>query len=177
MSDEPIETWRYHLTGYLNDHKAKKAIRTLLEMDCADPSAVWEILISSPGGDMEAGTAIFSELYSYSIAGGGSHVVTTKVRGEAASAASLVFQAGDVRLMGELDALVLHQPSLTLVGAAPLYAVRDALARCESWFERFADVYLYRSDMSREDFFDSVQSDWTLFGSEAIEYGFCDGLG
>lgn len=108
---------RFNLFGYLNDEVAKAMIEALWEQDNEDQTAVWEVCINSEGGDMEAGTAIFSELRSYSLRGGGNHHVITRVRGQAASCGSLILQAGDTRIAGKMDAIMLHEPLLSFEDA------------------------------------------------------------
>lgn len=167
--------YRHHITGELDERRAKKTIKAFYEMDLDDPEGMWEILITSNGGDMSAGNAIYSELASFSVNGGGNHVVTTKVRGIAASAASLVFQAGDVRLMGEMDSIMLHKPSMNISGE--LEYVRNMIALCDEWLERYADIYLRHSDMDRDEFMGNLEQDWTIFADTAVSYGFADGIG
>ena len=65
------------------------------------PDAAWEVCLNTEGGNMEAGTAIYSELVSHSVRGGGTHHVTTRVRGQAASCGALILQAGDRRIAGQ----------------------------------------------------------------------------
>lgn len=176
MSDAP-DYIRYHLTGELDERRAKKVVRHLTELDAEDPHADWEITISSHGGDMFASNAIFTELSSYATLGGGTHRVITKVRGRAASGASLIFQAGDLRVGSAMDSLMLHEPILSF-GSVPLNAVRDYVAECEEWLDRYADIYLRRSTLSREEFFDNITGrNWVVWMDRAVEFGFADVLG
>lgn len=167
----------YHLTGPLDEKAARKCIAALRGMNDASPNAPWVFTISSEGGLVTAGTAIYSELHSYSIRGGGSHHIFTKVRGQAASAASLVFQAGDTRLMGKLDRIVLHEPQLT-VQEMPLYEIRQTVAEYDMWLDLYTDVHLRRSNFDRQAFRNNmVATDWVVHGESAVELGFADALG
>ena len=62
------------------------------------------VKINSWGGDVFAGFAIFNELSEYE-----KGKVTTKVMGMAASAAALIFMAGDKRYMKEQSMLMFHK--------------------------------------------------------------------
>ena len=57
-----------------------------------DQESQWTIYLNSVGGDMFHGFGIIDEIASYSLRGGGTHHITIKVRGLAASMAAVILQ-------------------------------------------------------------------------------------
>lgn len=167
---EYLNIVRFNLFGYIDAEVAAGIIQAMYEKDGEDDTAVWEVVINSEGGDMEAGTAIYSELASYSERCGGAHYVMTKVRGQAASCASLILQAGDFRSAGVMDYIMCHEPLLTFEDA-PMRRVKDELAQAESWTQNFCDLLAERSKMSSEFFASQLErgQDWWLSSQEALE--------
>ncbi len=70
----------------------------------ATPGTDLDVEISSPGGDMFAAVAMYNGLRA------SGKKITTRVMGVAASAASLVFMAGDNRVMPKNTHLMVHNP-------------------------------------------------------------------
>lgn len=168
---------RLTLTGYLDSEAADNFIRELWNADAADPESVWDVLINTEGGDMDSGSAIFSELRSHSVRGGGSHYVIVRVRGQAASCGALIVQAGDHRIAGKLDYLMLHEPLMTFEDA-PLQRVTVELAQAKSWTKNFIDVLMERSSLARWEIEAGIDGrDWWLCGPEAFQLGFIDEVG
>lgn len=178
MTDPEPQVLRHHLAGFIDEKKARKTISALRELHDSDPDACWDITISSEGGQMVASGAIYSELHGHSVRAGGSHFVITRTRGQAASGASLIFQAGDFRLMGPMDTLMLHEPMLSC-DEMPLSKINAVVEEFENWIERYARVYTERSSLTTEQFkgFLRGDRDWRMYGDEAMSLGFTDGLG
>lgn len=166
--------FRFNLFGYVDEEAAATMINTFWEYDKEDPDAMWELCLNTEGGDMEAGTAIFSELASHSLRGGGTHHVVTRVRGQAASCGSLIMQAGDHRTAGRMDYIMLHEPLMTF-SDANMRRVMDELSQAQSWTENFLDVIMERATESREFFAQRICGrDWYVSGSEALRLGLID---
>lgn len=172
---EYLDLVRFNVFGYINDEFAREFTEALFRKDDDDPKAVWEVVINSEGGDMESGTAIFSELRAYSERGGGNHHVITRVRGQAASCAALILQAGDKRSAGKMDYIMLHEPMMTFTDAT-LQRVRDELRQADSWIENFLDVVMERGSADRKFYAKNLSGgrDWWLSSSEALELGLID---
>lgn len=172
---EYLNVVRFNLLGYIDADAAAEFIEALWRKDSEDSSAVWEILINSEGGDMEAGTAIYSELASYSERNGGSHFVMTKVRGQAASCASLVLQSGDHRTAGMMDYIMCHEPMLSFEDAT-MQRVKDELGQAQAWTDNFVSLLAERSDMEPQFFADQLQygRDWWVSAREALTLGMID---
>lgn len=165
---------RFNLFGYIDQEVASKFIQALWDQDSEDTEAVWEVVVNSEGGDMEAGTAVFSELRAYSERCGGSHYIIVRVRGQAASCCSLILQAGDYRTAGKMDYIMLHEPLLTLVDA-PARQARDELEQAESWTTNLIDIIMERATKARSLYETSIEGrDWWVTAADALEYGLID---
>lgn len=174
LADEAVTVVRFNLFGYLDQDAAAAFIESMWEQDVEDPNAWWEVCINSEGGNMEAGTAIFSELRSHALCGGGQHMVTCRVRGQAASCGSLVLQAGDDRVAGKMDHIMMHEPCMT-VEDAPLQRVRDELAQADSWMRQFLDVLMERATVDRSVLAAGMSGrDWWISSDMALTYGLID---
>jgi ATP-dependent protease ClpP protease subunit len=171
---EYLNLIRFNLFGYLTEEVARGMIEAFWEQDNDDQTAVWDVCINSEGGDMAAGTAIYSELRSYSLRGGGGHQVITRVRGQAASCGSLILQAGDVRIAGVMDSIMLHEPLLSFDDAT-LQRVRDELLQAECWTESYLDVIMERALEGRDFFAANITGrDWWITAQNALAYGLID---
>jgi len=165
---------RFAINGYLDAEAAAGFLAEMWEADAEDRSADWEVVVNTEGGDMDAGTAIFSELRAHSLRGGGNHRVIVIVRGQAASCGSLIVQAGDHRVAGKLDYLMLHEPVMSFEDA-PLARVEVELAQAKSWTKNFIDIVMERGKLARFEIELCLTGrDWWLSGAEALEAGLID---
>lgn len=166
---------RFHLFGYIDAEAAATFIHSMWQQDNADSSLPWEVILNTEGGDMDAGTAVYSELCSYSKRSGGEHHVTVRVRGQAASCGSLILQAGDHRTARHMDYIMLHEPLMTFEDAT-LQRVRDELSQAESWSHNFTKILQERGNRSQSWFTDKIafSRDWWVSAEEALEYGLID---
>lgn len=174
---EYLDLVRFNLFGYIGQELAAEFVKALWDKDSEDTSAVWEVVINSEGGDMEAGTAIYSELVSYAEHNGGTHYIITRVRGQAASCASLILQAGDKRCAGTMDYIMSHEPLLSFEDAT-MQRVKDELVQAESWTRNFVEVLAERSNgAAGPEFFANQLAggrDWWVSSQEALKLGMID---
>jgi ATP-dependent protease ClpP protease subunit len=126
--------------------------------------------INSMGGDVEAGIAIYNKITAMEAK------TTTIVEGLAASAASIIAQAGDTRIMGTGSQMMIHGASIGLVG---YYNVNDlkkhenALAKIN---ESVANLYATRSGRDQDHILNMMLKDKWMTGDDAINEGFADEL-
>lgn len=104
------------ISGEIDEEKAHSLMESLHYIHDDSPTAPIEVVISCRGGTVAGGTAVYSTLAAMSERKGGSHHITTVVRGQCASIATLIYQAGDVRTGGVADSFVFHEPTLYLHG-------------------------------------------------------------
>lgn len=172
---EYLDMVRFNLFGYIDSEVASAFVQALWEKDNEDQTSVWEVVINSEGGDMEAGTAIYSELSSYSERNGGTHHVITRVRGQAASCASLILQAGDYRSAGKMDYIMSHEPLMTFEDVT-MQRVKDELSQAQSWTENFVDILAERGKKDRDYYAKELAGgrDWWVNSVAAYNLGMID---
>lgn len=165
---------RVRLSGYINEKKALSVIGSLQRIDGETPTAPIEVVINSGGGEIPSGAAIHSELRSLSLRGGGTHHVTTRVRGLCGSIATLVFEAGDERVGGPLDILIYHETRLSFCDEFTSN-VRQCLESAEAWDEAYYDALAQRAKVSRDEIKAlSGPFDREVLIPEAVEFGLAD---
>lgn len=123
-----------------------------------------EVEINSPGGDTFAGVTMYNALRA------SGKQVTTKVMGVAASAASLVFMAGDKRVMPANTMLMIHDPwTITAGNAAELRETADMLDKVGGSVRA---TYAARSGLDDAKLTEMLSKDTWLTADEAKEHGF-----
>lgn len=173
----------YQLSGMFTFHRRvdqksmNQLYRAMRVWNKANPTGPWTIYLNSVGGDAWAGIGIIDELISQSLRGGGSHEITIKVRGVAASAAGMILQAADKRVVGRNSQLMIHKGSSGVVGTV------DDIADEHAWWaeavEQMVTLFLSRTDkVSRTEFMRKInRRDWWISASEAVAVGFADEIG
>ncbi|MFM8798729.1 MAG: ATP-dependent Clp protease proteolytic subunit [Fluviibacter sp.] len=164
----------YNFCGRVDQKAMQRLNRQLRVWHKYKPNGEWVINLNSPGGDMYAGVGIVDEINSYSLRGGGSHRVEIRVRGVAASAAGMILQSADHRVIGRNSLLMIHK------GSAGVHGTADDIADEHQWWERSVDqmisLFLSRTDqVTRAQFLRNInRKDWWLTAEEALDLGLCD---
>jgi ATP-dependent Clp endopeptidase proteolytic subunit ClpP len=127
-----------------------------------------EVQISSPGGDVFAGVAIFNALRAHSAR------ITTRVDGVAASIASVIAQAGDHRVMLGGSQMMIHQAHGIAMG--PASEMREFADLLDRQNENIAAIYAARSGGKVEDFAELLAGGTNVWlsAAEAVELGLAD---
>ena len=173
----------YQLSGIFTFHRRvdqksmNRLYRQIRLWNKHDPAGSWTIYLNSVGGEAWAGIGIIDELISQSVRGGGSHDITIRVRGVAASAAAMILQAADHRVIGKNSQLMIHKGSSGIHGTAD--DIGDEHAWWESSVEQMVSLFLSRTDkITRREFLRKInRRDWWLSADEAVEIGFADEIG
>jgi|TARA_Y100000310_G_C20702427_1_gene831104 ATP-dependent protease ClpP protease subunit len=120
--------------------------------------------INSFGGSLFDGISIFNQLQESSA------TVNTSVSGVAASAASLIFMAGDNRTMNIGSFLMIHKPSaFSMANADEMRKTADNLDQFQN---SIVDIYDAKADATREEINEMVNAETWLSGSDAVDMGF-----
>lgn len=125
-----------------------------------------EVIINSGGGDVYAGSEIYTRLRDY--AGD----VTVKVVGIAASAASVIAMAGDVVEISPTAQIMIHNVSTVVAGDH-----RDMLREAgvlEGFNQSIANSYVYKTGMEMSDLLDLMAKETWFTAQQAVEHGFAD---
>lgn len=127
-----------------------------------------EIVVNSPGGSATEGAAIYAELRAHPAP------VTVRVRGIAASAASLIACAGDVVTMAPGAVWMLHDPGAITLGDADAH--RQAVAMLDELSRVYASIYAEASGNAESLVRQWMRAESWLGPDEAIALGFADAL-
>jgi len=122
--------------------------------------------INSPGGDVFDGIAIYNALRSHPAQ------VTTRVDGIAASIASIIAQAGDVRIMQPAAQMMIHNAWGLTVGDTRDHA--DMVELLAQQDEILAGIYAGRSGRDVDHFRDLMNAETWLTGQRAVDEGLAD---
>jgi ATP-dependent Clp protease protease subunit len=130
------------------------------------------VRINSPGGDVVEAQAIYNALRRHS-AGGGE--VTTENDALAASAASYIFMAGDVRRVAENSMTMIHRAWTIAMGNAE--ELRETAGVMDKFDSILADAYEAGTGMERAALEQMLADETWLTSSEAIAHGFAQEIG
>ena len=124
--------------------------------------------INSEGGDLYAGLAIYNRLKALK------GTVTTINDGLAASAASLIFQAGDVRKMNSGSNLMAHGASGFLFGYYNIDELEELVTQFEAHNKAIVNVYAEAMKVTHEEAKRFINGETWLTGEEAVKKGLAD---
>lgn len=119
--------------------------------------------INSYGGDVSEGLAIYNTLKN------SGKTVTTYCDGFACSIASLIFMAGDTRVMNEASMLMIHNPWTWASGNA------DELKEQAELLEQMTDVIVKayeKSGLSDDEIKELMDAETWMSAEDAVEKGF-----
>ncbi len=124
--------------------------------------------INSVGGDLYAGLAIYNRLKGLA-----ANVVTVN-DGLAASAGSLIFQAGNVRKMNAGSNLMIHGAAGFLYGYYQVQDLKSAIKQLEAHNKAAINVYAEASGRDSAGIKTLVDRETWMTGAEAVTEGFAD---
>lgn len=126
------------------------------------------IHINSVGGDLYAGVAIYNRLKELSAN------ITTINDGLAASAASLIFQAGDTRKVNAGSNLMVHQAMGFLFGYYQLPDLQQVSRQLRAANNTAIAIYAEASGRDKDAIKRMVDAETWLTGQEAVDAGLAD---
>jgi ATP-dependent protease ClpP protease subunit len=157
-ADGTAEVTIYEELGYFG----VTAADFLAEVKALDVSRI-DVRINSPGGDLFDGVAIFNGLRDHPAE------VTTYVDGLAASAASVIMQAGDRRVVAKASQVMIHDGHGLVVGnAADMREMADLLDKTS---DMLAGVYADRAGGNADGWRDAMRAETWYDADEAVEAG------
>ncbi len=124
------------------------------------------VLINSYGGDVYDGIAIYNQLVGYS------GLISVRIDGIAASAASLIAMAGDQIAIAENAELMIHKA--WTIGWGNSTDMTEIAARLEQIDGNLAATYAARTGVDTAEIAKMMAEDTFLTGSKAVELGFAD---
>lgn len=124
------------------------------------------IRINSPGGDMNAGVVIYNRLRDL-----GANI-TTICDGLAASAASIIFMAGDIRRLYSSSIVMIHGAAVLLWDYYQEQGVRSVLSMLAAHNQAGINVYVDRTGLEESEVRQLVEAETWMTGQEAVDKGF-----
>lgn len=140
----------------------------LEDFEAVKDKANLTIHINSGGGDLYAGLAIYNRLKEFK------GTLTTVNDGLAASAASLIFQAGNNRRMNSGSNLMAHGVSGFLFGYYDVDDIKELLNQFKAHNKAIVNVYAEAMGVSFEEAKGFINGETWLTGQEAVDKGLAD---
>lgn len=135
-----------------------------LAKDLKECSGDITVRINSYGGEVAQGLAIYNLLKDYD------GKVTTKCDGFACSAASVIFMAGQERVMPKSSLLMIHNAWSWASGDSN--ALKKAAEDLEKMTQPSIEIYKANSNLSEEAIKEMMDNETWITAEEALEYGF-----
>lgn len=123
-----------------------------------------ELELNSSGGSLLQGISMFNQLESHPAN------VTTIVTGVAASATSIIFMAGDRRIVKRGGFVMIHKPMV--VGMNNAQEMREKADQLDKYQDAIVDIYEAKTSLSRDEINSLVDSETWLNADESFEKGF-----
>lgn len=131
------------------------------------------IRLSSPGGSVIDGLALYDTIKSLSAEG---IKITTVALGWAASMAAVLLQAGNERVVGNNAYILIHEVSSAAIGK--LSEIEDEAKFTKKLNDRLFDILAERATVKRSTIAKHAKRrDWWLSAEECLRFGFADRIG
>ncbi len=121
--------------------------------------------LNTPGGDYFVGLGIYNFLRTHPAR------VTTRVTGEASSVGSVIFLAGDERVMAENAMVMIHNPYVRGMSGDSTKLTKEA-STLKSLEEAIARLYARRTKLEEQQALDLMKEETWFGAEEAMENGF-----
>lgn len=141
---------------------------TLSKLISESKAQTIQVNINSYGGEVAEGLAIYNALKNHPAK------VITRCDGFACSAASVIFMAGEERLMNEASLLMIHNAWTSASGNAK--ELRKQANDLEVISKATASAYLTHIKMSEEELQEMLDAESWIEPNKAIEKGFATGI-
>lgn len=150
--------------SWANDEVTPKQFKSEL-MAGSGNITVW---LHSPGGDVVAAAQIYNMLKEYN------GIVTVKIDGIAASAASVVAMAGTKVLMSPVSSMMVHNPMAAAFGDT--VEIERAISMLSEIKESIINAYQLKTGLSRAKISHMMDEETWMNAQKAVELGFADDI-
>ncbi len=142
----------------------------LEDLDTLQSKEKITVRLNSVGGDLYAGIAIKNRLSELP-----GHVITI-VDSLAASAASIILQAGDTRKVFPGSQVMIHGASMFAWGSFNVASLKKLTTRLNAGNKSALEIYAERTGRGKAEIEKLIAEETWMTGQEAIEQGFADEL-
>lgn len=157
-----ITSWPWEELGEVSANNLSKQLA-----DLAGVSTI-NVHISSYGGEVKEGLAIYNALKSHPAK------VRTICDGFACSIASVIFMAGEERIMNDASLLMIHNAWTYAMGNAA--ELRKQAEDLEKITQASVNAYMAHSTLSEDEVKALMDAESWLLPAEALEYGFATSI-
>lgn len=167
IEDSLLKTREIFITTEINSDSSADLLKQLIYLERADEEKPITLYISSPGGEVTSGLAVYDYIRMMK-----SKVITVCI-GTAASMGAILFLAGDERKMLPHTKIMIHDPSYgnaSMGGMKPL-EIRDRLDGLMQSRKILAEIIAERSGMNLKKVYEKTRRDSFLNAKEAIKIG------
>lgn len=167
IEDSLLKTREIFLTTEINSDSSADLLKQLIYLERVDDEKPITLYISSPGGEVTSGLAVYDYIRMMK-----SKVITVCI-GTAASMGAILFLAGDERKMLPHTKIMIHDPSYgnaSMGGMKPL-EIRDRLDGLMQSRKILAEIIAERSGMNLKKVYEKTRRDSFLNAKEAIKIG------
>ena len=140
-----------------------RADKTIRAIQAVEGDTI-EINIMSPGGSVIEGLAIFDALRS-----SGKKVVT-RAMGQAASIASIIFMAGDVREVADNAEIMIHNAMVFAGGNK--HELSSYIDRLDGIDKKLINIYASKTNLNEDQVRELLDNETFMDADEAVEKGF-----
>ena len=134
----------------------------------SDATTAIDVDINTNGGSLTHGVAIYNFLKSHPAK------IRTTVSGGAHSAGSVIFLAGDERIMPSGTTSLIHNP--WSCGCGDFNETQKLSNSLKSFTEAMIDIYMERMTIDRDELVQMLDNEEILFGQKALDTGFATSL-
>ena len=167
IEDSLLKTREIFLTTEVDSDSSADLLKQLIYLERVDEEKPITLYISSPGGEVTSGLAVYDYIRMMK-----SKVITVCI-GTAASMGAILFLAGDERKMLPHTKIMIHDPSYgnaSMGGMKPL-EIRDRLDGLMQSRKLLAEIIAERSGMTLKQVYVKTRRDSFLNAEEAIKIG------
>lgn len=153
-----ITSWAWEELGEMSAVNLSKQLEAMGDVTQID------VYINSYGGEVAEGLAIYNALKRHKAK------VTTYCDGFACSIASVIFMAGDERVMNEASLLMIHNAWTWAQGDSK--ALRKQADDLEKITQASVEAYKAHSNLKEEEIKELMDAETWILPEEALSYGF-----
>lgn len=168
LRDAMFQRREVELVGEVNSESAYSLILQLRQLQHEDPKSVVTMYISSPGGEVDAGLALYDVMQAVS------YPIKTVCIGTCASMAALLFTAGtSQRIMLNHSRLMIHDPLVENIAGSTL-KIREVSDRLLATREITARILAKHTRRTLEEVYEKTAKDTYFSAKEALDFGLAD---
>lgn len=158
------ENFEIYLFDEINSQSMKVFHMNLLKLNRLDANREITIYINSPGGE------IYSGLVGYDLMKQISNPIKTVCTGLAASMGSILFAAGDKRVIYEHSQIMIHDPLIQKVGGSAL-SLQETVDSLMKTRDIIATLLAKSCGKTKDEILEKTKQDTYFNAQEAIEFG------